>query len=303
MRPRVRQIGASLLDAVDGPRLRRPRRLRGAAPGARHRGAAGRPGRRRRPLRAWSQAIVRMYEPRVADHVASGRASRRARSSPTTCEHWSRSAGGTPADRPARATCCARRTARRADRRRGGRRPPSCCSTRVMRRRSTCSATGWWPARPAEGCGWSRGARSLHGRRRGDAPVRLGAAAVRAHGDRRRPGGGRRGRAGGEGRGAARFRQPRSCGLRGCRPASTPAGTRTRTWRSARACTSAWALRWPGWSWRRRSRAARRHVSLADAGGLPRRRPTFVLRGYASVPVTGRACEHEPWPRSSTLST
>ena len=73
--------------------------------------------------------------------------------------------------------------------------------------------------------------------------------------------------------------QPRPGRLRPTPTSSTSAATPTRTSPSASACTSASARRWPGWSWRSRSRRcstaspAWRWRASRRAGG------TFVLRG------------------------
>ena len=119
----------------------------------------------------------------------------------------------------------------------------------------------------------------------GDAALRLGAPAVRAHGDR-------------AGRGRRRDVQPgeKIAALLGSAnrdPAvfaeptrSSSTETPTRTWPSAWGCTSAWARRWRGWSWPSRCGALRRFPELGLAGE-PVSRGTFVLRGYRAVPVAG----------------
>ena len=107
----------------------------------------------------------------------------------------------------------------------------------------------------------------------------------------------------GEGGRAARSRQPGPGGVRRARPVRPCVASRTRTSRSAPDCTSVSARRWPGWSWPRRSALLAEAYPTLALAGRPRRRPTFVLRGYASVPVIGDACEHEPWLRRTTPST
>nr|WP_284289497.1 hypothetical protein [Angustibacter aerolatus] len=69
--------------------------------------------------------------------------------------------------------------------------------------------------------------------------------------------------------------------------ASWPTATRTRTWPSGPASTSASARRWPGSSLQVSLPALlRRHPGL-HLEAEPVRRPTFVLRGYERVVVAG----------------
>ena len=85
---------------------------------------------------------------------------------------------------------------------------------------------------------------------RGDAALRLGPAALRAHRDRdgRRPGGRRPRRGGPEDRRAARCR-PTATLRSSTRPDEFRVDrTPTRTWPSVSGCTSASGLRWHGWS-------------------------------------------------------
>ena len=233
-----------------GPgRLRRGRRLRRAAAGAGDRRAARRARRRtRRELRAWSQAIVRMYE--VAPVDAGGRG-RRGAPPPTSSPRLVRELAGERA-RATRATTWSAtwsrpRTATPAHRGRGGRlgraaaqRRPRGVGQRLRQR----------PGRDAARAGCRPAPDRCRACGGGDAALRLRAAALRAHRDR----GGRRSadvvrRARAEDRRAARRGQPRPGGLRRRRHVPTSTATPTRTWPSGPACTSASARRWPGWSW------------------------------------------------------
>ncbi len=81
---------------------------------------------------------------------------------------------------------------------------------------------------------------------------------------------------------------------RRCSPPRTPstsAAPTTRTSPSAPECTSASAPRWPGWSCRRPSGPCWTARHGWSPGGPARRRPEFVIRGLAELPVV-------LWPRS-----
>ena len=121
--------------------------------------------------------------------------------------------------------------------------------------------------------------------RGGDAPLRLGAAAVRAHRHR-----GRSRSADVVGRGRAR--RSRRCWARPTatrRSSSAPDELRRRPRPQParrvrrRACTSASARRWPGWSWRSRWRRCGSGSPTWRWSGEPESRGTFVLRGFRRV--------------------
>ena len=242
-------------------------------------------------LRPWSAGIVAMYEYGRTDGRRARAPSSRRRSSPTYMRDL---ADGTPRASRARtwsATwCAAEDDGRAADRATSWWPRRSCCSTPGTRRRSTRSATGSWrccdASRPAGPAARRRVAWSST-RDRGDDPLRRAAAAVRADGE-----GGRRARRRRRCRPAAQVaallgsanRDPAAFDRR--RRASTSAAGPTRTSGSAPGCTTASVRRWPGWSCRSRCRRCCAAAPSLHLAGDPVRRPTFVLRGYSSVPVS-----------------
>ena len=236
LRPRVRELAAELLDRGRPGRLRRGGGVRRAAAGPGDRRAARRAHRRwRRELRAWSQAIVRMYEVAPAPRSVVDAAVRAAGEFAGTVRELARPRAADPRDDLVTDLVAAQDGDAGSPRTRWSPRP-CCCSTPATRRRSTCSATAW-----SRCCGRGRGRRADAGAdlRRGDAPLRLRAAALRAHRDRAGRGRRRDGRAGAEDRGAARRGQPRPGRLRRPGHVPSPTATPTRTSRSAPACTSA----------------------------------------------------------------
>ena len=94
-----------------------------------------------------------------------------------------------------------------------------------------------------------------------------------------------------EDRRAARRGQPRPGGLRTPDEFAWSTATPTRTWRSASACTSASARRWPGWSWWSRSAAVRasRTWTLAGEPGEPR---DVRAAGFRSPCPWGPGADH-----------
>ena len=231
-----------LLDAVDPDGFDVIGRLRRAAAGAGDRRAARRARADHAPsLRSWSQAIVRMYEPSpdaavvdaavvalrptFADSRARARVGRR------------RSAAGRrPDQRPGRQTDLDRRRGR------GRRRPAAQRRSRGVGQRlrqrpgRDAAARDLRPATDA--------ALTVEEMLRFDSALQLFERTATAHvevgGVVIEPGQKIAALLG------AANRDPRSS------PTPTPstsAATPTPTWPSAPACTSAWARRWPGWSW------------------------------------------------------
>ena len=274
--------------------LRRRRGVRRTAAGAGDRRAARRAGRARaaaaRPGRRPSCGCTRFSPPRrwstppsgpprtfAGDRARAGPGARRSAPATTWSPTWLASG------RPARAS---------AQRGRGGRlgraaaqRRPRGLGQRLRQRAGRrCCAAGARPDEP-----------QVRRVRRGDAALRLGAPALRAHRHRRRcevAGVRRRGRA--EGRRAARRRQPRPGRLRRRRHLPTRTGTPTRTWPSGPACTSAWARRWRGWSSSSRSATCSAPVPDLAAGGCT------ASRGVPSCSAATTECRS---PAPDVLST
>lgn len=67
---------------------------------------------------------------------------------------------------------------------------------------------------------------------------------------------------------------------------STSPATPTRAWVSGRACTTAWAPRWPAWRSAPPSTPCAPAYPACYLAGDPIRRPDFVLRGLRTLPVT-----------------
>ncbi len=104
----------------------------------------------------------------------------------------------------------------------------------------------------------------------------------------------------------ARRGQPRPGGVRRRRRRSTSAATPTRTWRSAPACTSASARRWPGWSWSSRWRCcSATHPQLRPGRGAGVARHVRAARLHVRPRrvLTARPPERETWPASTRRTT
>ena len=244
LRPRVRELAASLLDEAD-PTVRPDPRLRRAAAGAGHRRAARGAASdapttcatgRRRSCGCTSPSRRRRWSPLLW---------RPAPTSPVSSASWSVARRAAPAD-DLISDLRRDRADRGRDRRLGraaAQRRPRGLGQRLRQRRGRHAAAVGCDPRPT--CRLT-----VEEMLRFDSALQLFERT--ATGGRR----GRRchGRGGGEDRGAARLGQPGSGGLRVA--GRVPGGPveRIRTWRSASACTSAWVLRWPGWSSPSRSR-------------------------------------------------
>ena len=290
LRPRVQSLAAALLDEVDPDRLRRHRGVRRAAARAGHRRADRRSpaptcprcgaGRRRS-----CGCTNRRPSPEVVDAAvtAAGEFADHVR------EHLDRRRTE-PARRPDHRPAGGRSERRRAGR---GRRAPAQRRPRGVGERVRQRSGGAAPA-----CATALPTRERTGPRdggRGDAALRLGPPALRAHRHRStwRSGAWSSRRASRSPRCSAR-----PTGTPRCSPTpttSTRRATRTRTWPSVPGlhfCLGAPLARME--LAESLGRAVRERTPTCTLAGEPRSRGTFVLRGYRRVPVSGTVPGERP---------
>ena len=244
LRPRVQAIAATLLDAVDPAGFDVVEEYAEPLPVLVIAELLGVPTDLVPSLRDWSQAIVRMYEPAPSEAVVAAAVGGRRGLRGLRARRWSPSGGRGPGTTWSPTW----------PRARGGLSDDEIVASVVLLLNAGHEASvnvlgnGLVAMlRPRVVDPPTRGRRTPDGG--GDAALRLGAAALRAHRDR--AGRGRRRDGGSRGSGSRRC-SARPTATPRCSPTrtrSSPTATPTRTSPSASGCTSASARRWRAWSW------------------------------------------------------